>query len=257
MDIKTYIYQLRVDTGISQRELSRRAQVSHTEISRIEKGERLRPSPTVLKKLAPVLGVKSEQLMEAAGYIKMNANDFVQPAEGEYGDKQFNYQWETQQYNLPILCKEGGTVSGYLNLQPCKDIDFALRIADNRLACASIYKGDLALCNQDTDRDNARVLVVENIAGMKRELTLSLNTSVGLSIASADGSDKVVTDGEWCVIGSVVAVLRSMEWESAYNEDMIQWQDLGINAKKMGFTPDQVRWMLQTQRQFLRKYYNK
>ena len=254
MDIMTYINLLRKDKGISQRELARRAQVSHTEISRIEKGERLRPSPAVLSKLASVLGVKSELLMEAAGYIKVNPRDAGYLVEGQQGELETDYQLAVQRYELPILCKEGGTISGYLDMQCCKDFDFALRVVDNHLACASIYRGDLALCSNNTEIKDARVLVVESANQERRELILSLNNCVELSIESAIDAGKLVTDGEWRVIGRVAAVMRSMEWESAYNDDMIKWQELGLTAKKMGFNPDQVSWMMQTQSQFLKKF---
>lgn len=69
MNIADYIKSLRENKGFSQRKLSYLSDVSNTEISRIEKGERLQPSPEVLSKLAPHLGVTKEELMSVAGYI--------------------------------------------------------------------------------------------------------------------------------------------------------------------------------------------
>lgn len=256
MDLKTCIYQLRKDTGMSQREMARRAQVSHAEISRIEKGERLQPSPIVLKKLATVLGVKMELLLEAAGYIKSEPKDNAQYAEENNGNQSVNYQAAKQECRVPILCKEGGTASAYLDLQTYKNIDFALRVVDNKLAFANIYRGDLALCLQGPVNKDAKVLVVEKVDKDSRDLTLLFNNSAGSTGLLTEKADQAVLDDEYRVIGCVVAVLRNIEGFS-YNQDMMQWQDMGMNAKKMGFTPDQVRWILQSQRQFLKKFYYK
>lgn len=252
MDLKTYISQLRKDIGISQRELARRANISHAEISRIEKGERNQPNPTLLKKLAPVLGVKTEQLMEAAGYIKAREKDASKLDETDY--KRFQYEFTDHQ--VPILCKEDGTASAYLDLaQLCQNIDFALRVVDNQLFSANIYNGDLVLCKLDADFENARVLVMENVSGNKRTLKLRLNPSADLPTPSECSSNHLPADSEWHVIGSVIAVLRNIEGKPPFDEDPIIWQEIGKEAKKMGFTPDQVKWLLQSQRQFLKKYY--
>lgn len=69
MNFGEYIKELRNDKALSQRELSEKSGVSNAEISRIESGERKKPSPHALKALAPFLGVSYEQLLQKAGYI--------------------------------------------------------------------------------------------------------------------------------------------------------------------------------------------
>lgn len=70
MDIGNYIKSLREEKGLSQRKLAELAEISHTEISRIESGERLKPAPSIMDKLAPFLGIPYTDLMKKAGYIE-------------------------------------------------------------------------------------------------------------------------------------------------------------------------------------------
>ena len=68
--IGEYIQKLRESNNLSQRRLGELAEVSNTEISRIESGERQEVSPSVLKAIAPFLGVSYGKLMQVAGYIE-------------------------------------------------------------------------------------------------------------------------------------------------------------------------------------------
>ncbi len=70
MTIGEYIKILRKEKGLSQRSLGELANVSNTEISRIESGERINPSPEILKALAPYLGVDYLDLMRKANYLE-------------------------------------------------------------------------------------------------------------------------------------------------------------------------------------------
>ena len=65
------IKEKREKRKLSQRKLAELANVSHTEISRIESGERKRPAPYILRRIAPHLGVEYEKLLEAAGYEEL------------------------------------------------------------------------------------------------------------------------------------------------------------------------------------------
>lgn len=69
MSIGEYIKQLREHHGLSQRQLAQYANISNTEIWRIEVGERQEPSPNILKIIAPYLGVSYLDLYLRAGYI--------------------------------------------------------------------------------------------------------------------------------------------------------------------------------------------
>ncbi len=70
MTLGTYLIQLRSEKGYSQRDFAEKCGVSAAEISRIESGKRLKPSPTLLKAMAQALGVEYSDLMKLAGYIE-------------------------------------------------------------------------------------------------------------------------------------------------------------------------------------------
>ncbi len=68
-EIGIFIETLRNKKGYSIRELAKHAGMSHSEISRIESGEREKPSAKVLNKLANSLSISHEKLLAVAGYI--------------------------------------------------------------------------------------------------------------------------------------------------------------------------------------------
>lgn len=70
MSFGSYIKELRETNKLSQRELAEKSGISNAEISRLESGERKKPSPMSLKVIAPFLGVAYEELMQKAGYIE-------------------------------------------------------------------------------------------------------------------------------------------------------------------------------------------
>lgn len=70
MKFGEYLRQLRVDKGISQRELADLSGFSNAEISKIESGGRKKPSTALLKAMAPHLGISYEVLMNKAGYLE-------------------------------------------------------------------------------------------------------------------------------------------------------------------------------------------
>lgn len=63
-----HIKNLRKIRKLSLRELSEKSGVSHTQISRIELGQRENPKPETIQKLAEGLEVDMIELMSVAGY---------------------------------------------------------------------------------------------------------------------------------------------------------------------------------------------
>jgi SOS-response transcriptional repressor LexA/DNA-binding XRE family transcriptional regulator len=61
--------ELRKNKGLKIRELEALASVSNAYLSQLENGKRGKPSPEIIKKLAPHLGVTYTELMKMAGYI--------------------------------------------------------------------------------------------------------------------------------------------------------------------------------------------
>ena len=79
MTMGEYLNWARTQKGYSIRELSEKSQISTAEISRLESGKRLRPSPGVLKALAEALSIDYSTLMQMAGYIEEKANEIGVP----------------------------------------------------------------------------------------------------------------------------------------------------------------------------------
>ena len=69
MDLGSYLIQVRNERGYSQRDLAEKSGVSPAEISRVESGKRLRPSPSVLRTIADTLVISYPYLMQLAGYM--------------------------------------------------------------------------------------------------------------------------------------------------------------------------------------------
>ncbi|ANY74508.1 helix-turn-helix domain-containing protein [Paenibacillus sp. FSL W8-0919] len=64
-----YLKQMREDKGLSINQLAQAAEISGSQISRIENGLRGIPKPQTLRKIADALGVPYEELMSKAGYL--------------------------------------------------------------------------------------------------------------------------------------------------------------------------------------------
>ena len=71
--IGEYLKALRLENKLSQRALAEKSGVSNAEISRIESGERKKPSEEVLRALALVLKVDFNDILEKYGYL------YIQP----------------------------------------------------------------------------------------------------------------------------------------------------------------------------------
>ena len=67
--IGDYIFKIRQAQQISIRYLAKLTGVSHSEINKIENGERVNPSPIHLKSIAAVLGISQIDCLKKAGYI--------------------------------------------------------------------------------------------------------------------------------------------------------------------------------------------
>ena len=72
-DIGDFILEHRTARNLSTRKLAALAGISHTEIHRLENGERKTPSPLLLKCIANALDLSYEDIMRAAGYMDITA----------------------------------------------------------------------------------------------------------------------------------------------------------------------------------------
>ena len=73
------IEKARKEKKLSMRQLAEQAKVSHSDISRIESGEREVPNPKILRKISKHIGVNYNDLMYAAGlgFQVTNLNPFL------------------------------------------------------------------------------------------------------------------------------------------------------------------------------------
>ena len=71
-NLAEYIKDRRLNKGWSKRKLALEAGISHTEVHRIENGERKNPSVNILDSLAKALGLPKEEVLRMAGYIEEN-----------------------------------------------------------------------------------------------------------------------------------------------------------------------------------------
>lgn len=69
MDLGSYLVSVRNERGFSLRELAEKCGVSPAEISRVESGKRLKPSPVVLRAIADALVISYPYLLQLAGYM--------------------------------------------------------------------------------------------------------------------------------------------------------------------------------------------
>lgn len=68
MTLGEFVIERRKSFNITRNMLATKSGISHTEINRIETGERKQPSLKVISALAKALEVQPEKLMEYAGY---------------------------------------------------------------------------------------------------------------------------------------------------------------------------------------------
>lgn len=95
-ELGRYVNERREAKNWSKRRLATEADISHTEVHRIENGERRNPSVPVLNALANALGVPSEEMLKVAGYIDEQDNN-VSPIERAFPDLKTEKQQQTVQ----------------------------------------------------------------------------------------------------------------------------------------------------------------
>lgn len=74
-EIGDYLQQVRQEQQISIRYLAKLTGISHSEINKIENGERCNPSPLNLKQIATVLGINQIECFKKAGYIDPDVHE--------------------------------------------------------------------------------------------------------------------------------------------------------------------------------------
>lgn len=109
-DIGDLIKDRRLSKGWSKRALAEKAGISHSEVHRIESGERVNPSVPVLNALAEVLGVPKDDLLRLAGY-KSDEGD-IPMIERVFPDLKTGKKQKTAQKIIDVLACSGDLDDG-------------------------------------------------------------------------------------------------------------------------------------------------
>lgn len=97
-DLGAFIKEKREFRDFSIRKLAELADISHTEIKRIEDGVRKQPSPQVLRSIATALNVPYEEIMAAAGYIDNPKNTVIAASAKEDEDLSEDERAKVKEY---------------------------------------------------------------------------------------------------------------------------------------------------------------
>jgi transcriptional regulator with XRE-family HTH domain len=103
--IGDFIKERRLARDWSKRTLAEKAGISHSEVHRIENGERLNPSVPVLYALADALGIPRDDILLQAGYKSDNSD--VPMIEKVFPDLKTEKQQETAQKIVDGLARNG------------------------------------------------------------------------------------------------------------------------------------------------------
>lgn len=132
------ITEAREKLGISQRELSRRANMDCAEVSRIESGKRLKPNVLYLKGIAETLHLSLVDLMKLAGYNDIDIN---------WG-QDFTDRRSTADYQRQIKSYEQFYFDSLQEIEDRRKVDFSVKggIADliDKIELASIEKKEIS-----------------------------------------------------------------------------------------------------------------
>ncbi len=71
--------QARIGAGLTAREVARRAGLNVTDVTRIESGQRTRPTPETIRAIGKVLGISAADLFAAADWLPKDELPTLQP----------------------------------------------------------------------------------------------------------------------------------------------------------------------------------
>lgn len=108
-NIGELIKKARKEKGYSARELAKLCDISHTEISNIEKGQRVKPAILTLKGFEKYLDLDFKKLAKAVGYsdetIEYGDNDIIVSFD-RYDKKVKEFEFEQRELNNKLMMKK-------------------------------------------------------------------------------------------------------------------------------------------------------
>jgi len=130
-EIGDYINKVRLEQQISIRYLAKLTGISHSEINKIENGERANPSPLNLKAIATVLGLNQIECFKKAGYIDWDVCEETTPLVGDYSPE------EIEQINA---------YAQFLHSKQNKSERDDIKTMNNGIKVASLFAGIGGIC---------------------------------------------------------------------------------------------------------------
>lgn len=130
-EIGDYLNKVRLEQQISIRYLAKLTGISHSEINKIENGERENPSPLNLKAIAKVLGLNQIECFKKAGYIDADESELPPTQVSEYSPEEIE---QIKAYAQFIHTNQ--------NRPERKDAD----IMSNGIKVASLFAGIGGIC---------------------------------------------------------------------------------------------------------------
>ena len=122
------IKKRRNELGMSRNALAVAAGISHTEINRIETGDRKQPSVIVLNSLASALSISQEDLMKAAGYMP---SDNISAVERAFPGLKTEKQRQTVETIVDGLSRNSDLADEDLD-NLCKQLDMIISYAKQK-----------------------------------------------------------------------------------------------------------------------------
>ncbi|NFJ84615.1 helix-turn-helix transcriptional regulator [Clostridium botulinum] len=143
----------REDKGYSQRQLAHITGISNSEISKLEKGQRISPNLKILKKLADALDIKYEEMLEVLGYIKSNYSfedntSSLNEDEQEYIINTLTNTWVANNIDTKINFNDKDSVRELLFGNNTKHTSFSFDIEKDMPKIANILKKNKSLLLQ-------------------------------------------------------------------------------------------------------------
>ncbi len=183
--------------------VAERAGISDSYLYQLEENLNTKPSPAILRKLAPALKITYEELMEAAGYIPPEKQKKIIeiPIRGECPADKFNFAFEEIINTIEI------------NYNQVKDKSaFGLRVKGDCLRDIGIYNGDIVIVSPNAEFKNGDIVIarVGEECTMKKYYKASDNV-VFLQPCNHD-YEPIILDkskGEVEIIGKVIKALKS------------------------------------------------
>lgn len=214
-EFSAYLYKHMIERNLKSNQLAKLSGVSSSEVSRLLSGERKRPNPEILRKMAPILRIPYSEIIEAAypvkpGKNKIRLNDEHKIKQlvkdvAEFSIKEFTQKYLPKSLKfIPVLgyVSSNGQVKEQPGVVPgFEDSDMAV-IAGSGLEEKEVRAGDIIFIKNNVDtRENLITLA-------KRNENLFIGLIGKDKNSLVDGTGKVICEDIDEILGTKVGLFR-------------------------------------------------